>query len=107
MKKDQLKRLIEEHLVLRKRMENLREELKKIEDRYDENLELIYVFRSKEFLRSVLLYLKELKGEYGKDRHFDDLVHSVIHSFKDRENIEQRKIYTPKDLFYLYDEKVE
>ena len=41
MKKEELKRLIEEHLVLRKRMENLREVLKKIEDRYDENLDLI------------------------------------------------------------------
>ena len=78
-----------------------------IEARYDEVGQRLYWCRSKEFLRSLLWYLQDLKGEYGKDPHFDDLVHSVIHSFKDRENIEQRKIYTPKDLFYLYDEKVE
>jgi len=107
MKKEELKRLIEEHLVLRKRMENLREVLKKIEDRYDENLELIYVFRSKDFLRSALRYLQELKGQYGKDQHFDDLVHSIFHSLKDHENIRQRKNYTPKHLLYLYDEKLE
>ena len=107
MRKEELKRLIEEHLVLRKRIESLREEIKKLEDRYDENLELIYVFRSKEFLRSLLLYFTELKGEYGKDQHFDDLLHSVIHSLKQHEEIEQRKVYTPKHLLHLYDEKLE
>jgi hypothetical protein len=107
MRKEELKRLIEEHLVLRKRIESLREEIKKLEDRYDENLELIYVFRSKEFLCSLLLYFTELKGEYGKDQHFDDLLHSVIHSLKQHEEIEQRKVYTPKHLLHLYDEKLE
>jgi hypothetical protein len=107
MKKEDLKNLIEEHLALRKRMENLREELKKVEDRYDENLELIYLFRSKKFLHSVLLCLKELKGEYGKDQHFVDLVYSFINVSKDYKQIEQRKIYTPKHLLRLFDEKVE
>ena len=107
MRKEELKRLIEEHLALRKQIESLREEIKELEDRYDENLELIYVFRSKEFLRSLLCYLQDLMGEYGKDQHFDDLVHSVIHSLKEHEHIEQRKIYTPKHLLRLYDEEVE
>jgi len=107
MKKEGLKRLIEEHLILRKQMESLREELKKLEDRYDENLERIYWFRSKEFQRLVLLYLQEVKEEYGKDPYFDDLVHSVIHSLEEHEMIEQRKIYTPKHLSHLQEEKLE
>jgi len=107
MKKEELRALIEEHLVLRKRMETLREELKKLEERYDENLELIYLFRSREFLRSVFLHLKELNGEYGKDQHFIDLAHSVIHSLKNYKNIEHRKNYTPKHLLRLYDERLE
>ena len=107
MKKEELKNLIEEHLVIRKRMEDLREELSKLESRYDEVGQLLYWCRSKEFLRSVLWYLQDLKEGYGKDPHFDDLVDSVIHSLKDHENIEQRKNYTPKHLLYLYDEKLE
>jgi len=107
MKKEELKSLIEEHLALRKRMESLREELNDLESRYDEVGQLLYWCRSKEFLRSVLWYLQDLKEGYGKDPHFDDLVDSVIHSLKDHENIEQRKRYTPKHLLYLYDEKLE
>lgn len=88
-------------------MEKLREELKQLEARYDEVGQRLYWCRSKEFLRSLLWYLQDLKGEYGKDPHFDDLVHSVIHSLKDHETIEQRKVYTPKHLLHLYKEKVE
>lgn len=106
MKKEELKRLIEEHLALRKRMENLRKELNELEARYDEVGRLLYWFRSEKFVRSVLWYLQDLKEEYGKDQHFDDLIHSIIHSLK-HEDIEERKNYTPKDLLYLYDEEVE
>ena len=52
-------------------------------------------------------YPQDLRKEYGKDPHFDDLVDTVIHSLKDHEHIEQRKIYTPKHLLRLFDEKVE
>jgi hypothetical protein len=107
MKKEELKRLIEEHLTLRKRMQSLREELNELESRYDEVGQLLYWCRSKEFLRSVLWYLQDLRNEYGKDPHFDDLVDSVIHSLKDYENIEHRKVYTPKHLLHLYNEEVE
>ena len=107
MKKEELRGLIDEHLVLRKRMENLREELKKLEGRYDEVGQLLYWCRSKEFLRSELWYLQDLRNGYGKDPHFDDLVDTVIHSLKDHENMDQRKIYTPKHLLRLFDEKVE
>jgi archaellum component FlaC len=106
MKKEELRELIVEHLVLRKRMDSLREELRKIENRYEEVGRFLYWFRSKEFHHSVLWCLEELREEYAEDQHFDDLVHSVVHSLKD-ENIDERKRYTPKNLFYLYDEKVE
>ncbi len=107
MKKEELRALIDEHLVLRKRLEKLQEEIKEVEHHYDENLERLYWFRSRDFLRSVLSYLQSLKGEYGEDPHFDDLVHSVIHSLNEHASIEQRKIYTPKHLLELYEEKVE
>ena len=46
MKKEELRGLIEEHLVLRKTIENLQEEVKKLEDRYEEVGDLPYGFRS-------------------------------------------------------------
>ena len=88
-------------------MESLREELNKLRSRYDEVGLFLYWCRSKEFLRSALWYLQDLRNEYGKDPHFDDLVDSVIHSLKDYENIEHRKVHTPKHLMHLYNEEVE
>lgn len=107
MKKEELKALIEEHLVLRKRRESHQEELKKLDDRYNEVGELLYGFRSKQFLRSVLSFLVDLRAEYGKDQHFDDLFESVIHALKHHDHIEERKNFTPKHLLKLYDEKIE
>jgi len=107
MKKEELKRLVDEHLVLRKKMENLREELNKLKSRYDEVGQRLYWCRSKEFLRSLLWYLQDLKEEYGIDPHFHDLIDSVIHSLQDYENIDHRKVYTPRHLLHLYNEEVE
>jgi hypothetical protein len=107
MKKEELRGIIEEHLLLRKRLENLREELKKVEDRYEEVGELLYGFRSKEFLRLVLSYLLDLRGEYGKDQYFDDLVESVIHCLENHKHIEERKNFMPRHLLHIYDEKIE
>ena len=107
MKKEDLRGLIEEHLALRKRIERLQEEVKKLEDRYEEVGELLYGFRSKEFLRSALSYLLDLKKEYGKDQDFDDLVQSVIYCLEEDEYIEERKSFTPRHLLHLYDEKIE
>ena len=107
MKKEELRGLIEEHLVLRKTIENLQEEVKKLEDRYEEVGDLLYGFRSKEFLRSVLSYLLDLREEYEKDQDFDDLVQSVNHCLDDDEYPEERKNFTPRHLLHLYDEKIE
>ena len=106
MKKEALARLIKEHLVLRKRLEDLQRTRDKLEDRYEEVGRLLYGFRSKKVLRSVLLYLKELRREYSKDPHFDDLFYSISHTLG-HEDIEERKKYTPKELLHLYDEEVE
>jgi len=106
MKKEELRSLIEKHLVLRKRIEDLQRTRDKLEDRYEEVGQLLYGFRSKKFLRSVLLYLKDLRREYGKDPHFDDLFYSISHTLR-HEDIEERKTYTPKELLHLYDEEVE
>jgi len=106
MKKEELRSLIEKHLVLRKRIEDLQRTRDKLEDRYEEVGQLLYGFRSKKFLRSVLLYLKDLRREYGKDPHFDDLLYSISHTLR-HEDIEERKNYTPKELLHLYDEEVE
>jgi hypothetical protein len=107
MKKEKLRDLIEEHLLSRKRIEDSQEELEKLEDRYEEVGELLYGFRSKGFLQSVLAHLLDLRGEFGKDQHFDDLVESFIHCLKNYEHIEERKNFTPRHLLYLYDEKIE
>lgn len=106
MRKEELRSLIEKHLILRKRLEDLQRTRDKLEDRYEEVGQLLYGFRSKKFLRSVLLYLKEIRGEYSKDPHFDDLLYSISHTLR-HEDIEERKNYTPKELMYLYDEEVE
>ena len=106
MRKEELRSLIEKHLVLRKRIEDLQRTRDKLEDRYEEVGQLLYGFRSKKFLRSVLLSLEELRREYSKDPHFDDLFYSISHTLGHKD-IEERKKYTPKELLHLYDEEVE
>jgi hypothetical protein len=107
MKKQDLRVLIEEHMVLSKRIEELREELENTEDRYKKVGELLYGFRSKEFLRSVLSCLIERMNEYGNNFCFDDLVHFVIRSLQRSKDIDVRKEFTSKHLLRLFDEKVE
>ena len=106
MKKEELRGLNEEHMVLSKRIEELQAELEKTQDRYKKVGELLYGFRSKKFVRSVLSCLTERMDEYGKDKHFDDLVHTVIRSLKRLKAIESKE-FTSKHLLRLYDEEVE
>jgi hypothetical protein len=107
MKKEDLRSLIEEHMVLSEKIEELREELEKTEDRYKKVGELLYGFRSKDFLRSVLSCLIERMNEYGINPRFDDLVHFVIRSLQRYEDIDPRREFTSKHLLRLFDEKVE
>jgi predicted nuclease with TOPRIM domain len=107
MKKENLRSLIEEHMVLSKRIEDLQHDLETAQDRYKEVGELLYGFRSREFLRSVLSCLIERMDEYGKNVRFDDLVHFVIRSLQRSTNMDERKDFTSKHLWRLFDEKVE
>ena len=107
MKKEELRTLIELHMVLSKKIEDLQEELEKAEDRYKKVGELLYGFRSREFLRSVLSCLIDRMEEYGKNARFDDLVHFVIRSLQRSTNIDENKDFTSKHLWRLFDEKVE
>jgi hypothetical protein len=107
MKKQDLKYLIEEHMVLSKRIEELREELQNTEDRYKKVGELLCEFRSKEFLRSVLSCLIERMNEYGKNPRFDDLVHFVMRSLQRSKCIDARREFTAKHQLRLFDEEVE
>ena len=107
MKKEELRALIEEHMVLSKKIEDLQEELEKAQDRYKKVRELLYGFRSREFLRSVLSCLIERMNEYGKNARFDDLVHFVIRSLQKSKDIDGRKEFTSKRLLRIFDEEVE
>jgi hypothetical protein len=107
MKREELRSLIEEHMELSKRIEELRVELENTEDRYKKVGELLYGFRSKEFLRSVLSCLIERMNEYGKNPRFDDLVHFVIRSLQRYKDIDARKEFISKHLLRSFDEDVE
>jgi len=45
--------------------------------------------------------------EYGKNIHFDDLVHFVIRALQRSKEIDGRKEFPSKHLLRLFDEKVE
>jgi len=107
MNKEELRGLIEEHMALIQRIEDLQKELQKTKDRYKRVGELLYGFRSKQFLRSVLSCLIERMDEYGKNERFDDLVHTVIRSLQRSKDIDERKEFTSKYLMRVFDEEVE
>ena len=107
MKREELRNLIEEHMVLSKRIELLQEDLEKAQDRYKKVGELLYGFLSREFPRSVLSCLIERMDEYGKNIHFDDLVHFVIRALQRSKEIDGRKEFPSKHLLRLFDEKLE
>jgi len=62
MNKEELRGLIEEHMALIQRIEDLQKELQKTKDRYKRVGELLYGFRSKQFLRSVLSVRQDKPG---------------------------------------------
>jgi hypothetical protein len=108
MKREAVKDLVREHLTLRKMKESVQKELRRIEDRYEEVGDLLYGYRSKSFIRSVLFCLDDLKVEYEKDEHYHDLRGSLIGIFTGFEEYDaDRRNYTPRELLHLYDEEVE
>jgi len=142
MKKEKVKNLIREYLDLRKRIESLQEELRRLQkeprgirNSFGRNSDLAVPFdnggslleeiiglrrriervegfltshRPRDFIRSVVLSVLDLRSEYEKDEHYHNLLTSlvsiVIH-FEQYE--EERKSYTLRGLLHLQDEKVE
>ena len=108
MKKEEVKDLIREHFALRKRTESLQEELRGLENRYEQVGELLYGYRSKKFIQSVLHCLTDLEKEYGGNIHYDDFLSSLIEILKNYEEYdENRSYFTQKELLHLFDEEVE
>jgi hypothetical protein len=108
MKQEEVKGLIREHMALRKTIESLQEQLRELEDRYEELGELLYGYRSKAFIRAVLQCLGELEAEYDTDIHYNDFFASIINILKNFHEFDaDRRNYTPKNLLHLYDEEVE
>jgi len=107
MKKEELRGLIEEHMALIQRIEDLQKELENAKNRYKKVGDLLYGFRSREFLRSVLSCIIERMDEYGKNERFDEPVHTVIRSLQRSKDIDKDKKFSSKPLLRLFDEKVE
>jgi hypothetical protein len=107
MNREEVKGLIREYMTLRKRIENLQEELRALEDRYDEAGELLWGYRSKTFIQSVLQCLVDME-EYDGDAQYDDFLASLRNILENFHEFDaDRRSYTPKDLLHLYDEEVE
>ncbi len=108
MKKEEVKGLIREYMALRKRIENLQGELRTLEDRYEEAGELLWGYRSKTFIQSVLGCLVDLEAEYDRDTHYHDFFASLLNVLENFHEFDaDRRNYTPRDLLHLYDEEVE
>ena len=105
MKKDEVDNLVREDLTLRKKIDHLQEELRGIRDSFTktgdlavlinkegpllkevmglrrslEGVEgLLYSYRSKNFIRSVISCAVDLEGEYGKDTYYQDFLSHLI-----------------------------
>jgi hypothetical protein len=105
MKKDEVDNLVREDLTLRKKIDHLQEELRGIRDSFTktgdlavlinkegpllkevmglrrslEGVEgLLYSYRSKNFIRSVISCTVDLEGEYGKDTYYQDFLSHLI-----------------------------
>jgi len=108
VKKEEIRGLIREHIALRKSIEGLQKQLNGLRDRYDEVGDLLYGYRSKRFIQSVLHCLVEMEKEYGQDVCYDDFLSSIIDTLQNFKAYDaDRRNYTPKDLLHLYDEEVE
>jgi hypothetical protein len=108
MKKEEVKSLIREHMALRKRIESLQQELSGVEERYEQIGDLIYGYRSRSFIQSVLHCVIDLKKECGEDIHYDDILESIINILQNYEEFyADRRHCTPKELLHLYGEEVD
>ena len=135
MKKKEVKNLIREYLALKKRVDriheelleirnsfgrvvnlgalrnkeqHLREEISEVRERFEEVGNLLYGYRSKTFIRSVLSCVLDLGGEYQKDEYYHHLLANLISILRRFEKFNaERREYTSIDLLHFYNEEVE
>jgi hypothetical protein len=135
MKKEEVNNLIREYLALRKEIDYLREErrgvrdhigkvanpaaLKNIEDdllselrkyrsRFEKVGDLLYGYRSKSFIQSVISCVVDLDGEYDKDRYYNNFLDSLISILMRYEEYDAgRRDYVSQELLNLHLDKVE
>ena len=125
--------LIREYLALRKQVDHLRKELKAVRNHYGKTVDLavllnresplleelmglrnriagveglLYAYRPKNFIRSVISCVVDLEGEYGEDKYYHNFLASLISIVRhfDEFDADRRKY---GNLIVLPDEEVE
>ena len=133
MKKDEVDNLVREDLTLRKKIDHLQEELRGIRDSFTKTGDLavlinregplleelmglrnriagveglLYAYRPKNFIRSVISCVVDLEGEYGEDKYYHNFLASLISIVRhfDEFDADRRKY---GNLIVLPDEEVE
>ena len=133
MKKEEVNTLVREYLALKEQITRIQEELRAIRDRFIktgdlavliskegplleefmgvkrrfEGVEgLLYGYRSRRFIRSVISCVVELEGEYGKDTYYENLLSQLISVVRHFEEFDaDRRKYG--NLIALPDEEIE
>ena len=133
MKKEEAYNLIREYLTLRKKIDHLREELKAIRNEFAKTVDLavlvdkespllekltglrrrfegveglLYGYRSRNFIRSVIPCVVDLEGEYPKNQRYHNFLTSLISILRhfDEFDADRRKY---GNLIVLPEEEVE
>ena len=105
MKKEEVNNLIREYLALKKNIDHIQGELRGIRDSFTKTVDLavlinkegplleelmrlrrsfeaveglLYGYRSRRFIRSVISCVVDLEEEYGKDRYYQNLLSHLI-----------------------------
>ena len=133
MKKEEVKNLARDYLALRKKIDHLQEELRAIRDSFAKTADLavlinkegplleelvglrkrfegveglLYGYRSKDFIRSVIFCVVDLEGEYEKDRHYQNFLAYLISILRHFEEFDaDRRKYG--NLIALPDEEID
>ena len=135
IKKEEVKELIRKYIALRKKIDFLHGELLDVRDRFgtmvdlatlrkkedqllgelrkvrhdsEKTAELLFVYRSRDFIRSVISRVLDLGPEYGKDKYYHNFLTSLISIVIHFEEYEaELNKQGSQGLLYLEDEKGE